>query len=151
MNRLESTLIIPRQIAEVWDFFSSPANLEKITPPSMNFKILTPLPAKMYEGLLIGYKVSPFPFMRVGWVTEISRIRENEYFIDEQRKGPYSIWHHEHHFKVVETGVEMKDILYYSMPAGFLGQWIEKLLVARRVRQIFEFREKKVKVLFPAR
>lgn len=150
MKRLESTLIIPGSIEEVWDFFSSPANLEKITPRSMNFKILTPLPERMYEGLLIAYKVSPFPFIRVSWVTEISRIRENEYFIDEQRKGPYSIWHHEHHFKVVDNGVEMKDILYYSMPAGIIGKWMEKLVVEKRVRQIFEYREKRVSELFPA-
>ncbi len=149
MRRLEFLDIIPAPASEVWNFFSFPGNLGKITPVSMNFVIQTPLSGKMYPGMFIGYKVSPLPGMRISWVTEITHVSEGNYFVDEQRKGPYSIWHHEHHFCEVPGGIEMRDILSYRLPMGFLGKMIDTILVKKRVQAIFRFREQRIKELFP--
>lgn len=151
MRRLEFTSFIPRPITEVWGFFSSPANLSRITPESMNFRINTQLPEKMYPGMLIGYRVSALRGMRINWLTEITCISEFTYFVDEQRLGPYKIWHHEHHFRQVEGGVEMHDILTYSVPMGWIGKLVDILVVHRKVRSIFSYREKRTAELFPAR
>jgi ligand-binding SRPBCC domain-containing protein len=150
MRRLEFISIIPAPLDEVWTFFSSPGNLNKITPSEMNFRIITPLPEKMYKGMMIGYKVSPLPGLRLTWLTEITQSEDEKLFIDEQRKGPYKIWHHEHHFKEVAEGVEMRDVLIYDLPAGFIGRIVDVLLVYKRVKAIFAFREKQIKLLFHA-
>ncbi len=150
MRRLEFTTIIPSSIEVVWDFFSNPANLNKITPPEMNFRILTPLPEQMYEGMMIAYKVRPLKGMRLTWLTETTKSKDHELFIDEQRVGPYKIWHHEHHFRQMAEGVEMKDILVYDLPAGFIGRWMDDLLIYKQVTKIFLFREKQIVRLFPA-
>jgi ligand-binding SRPBCC domain-containing protein len=99
--------------------------------------------------MFITYKVSPLPGFRLNWVTEITQVKEKVFFIDEQRQGPYSIWHHEHHFKEVEGGVEMHDILYYKVPLGFLGRIADLVFVKNRVKQIFTYREKQILTLFP--
>jgi ligand-binding SRPBCC domain-containing protein len=140
---------VPAGIDEVWDFFSSPSNLSKITPPEMRFLITSPMPDVMYAGMFITYKVSPVFGIKLNWVTEITQIREKHLFIDEQRHGPYKIWHHEHHFKEVKGGVEMHDILYYAIPLGMLGKIAGLLFINKKVRQIFEFREKRIKEMFP--
>jgi ligand-binding SRPBCC domain-containing protein len=149
MHRLEFVTLIPGTMSTIWDFFSSPSNLSRITPPEMNFIVETPLPELMYEGMIIGYKVNPFPGVRVSWLTEITHIKEGKFFIDEQRSGPYQIWHHEHHFREVEGGIEMKDILIYKVPFGFMGTILDKMLIFGRVKAIFNYREKIVKQLFP--
>jgi ligand-binding SRPBCC domain-containing protein len=133
----------------VWDFFSSPSNLSEITPPGMGFIITSPVLAVMYPGMFITYKVSPLSGIRMNWGTEITQISKHNYFIDEQRSGPYSIWHHEHHFREVKGGVEMHDILYYKVPLGIIGKIIDVLLIKKKVKKIFEFREKKISELFP--
>jgi ligand-binding SRPBCC domain-containing protein len=149
MQRFEYTQFVPASLDVVWDFFSSPANLSKITPPEMGFIITSPKPAEMYAGMLITYKVSPALGIKLGWVTEITQINHRKYFIDEQRRGPYSIWHHEHHFKEVKGGVEMHDILYYKIPFGFIGKLADLIFVGNKVKQIFSFRKKKIEELFP--
>lgn len=149
MRRLSFKTLIKATPEQVWEFFSSPANLSKITPPEMNFSIITPLPESMYPGMIIGYKVSPFPGWRVPWITEITQIEKGTYFVDEQRIGPYRIWHHEHHFKAVDGGVEMSDILIYVLPFGVLGRWLDRMLVSRRVGSIFQYRESRISELFP--
>ena len=101
--------------------------------------------------MFISYKVSPLPGMRVSWITEITHISEGKYFVDEQRKGPYGIWHHEHHFRQVPGGIEMRDILSYRLPMGFLGKIIDTILVKKRVKAIFSFREQKIRELFPGK
>jgi len=148
MRRLEFNTILSATIKDVWDFFSSPQNLGKITPPSMDFRIITPVPAIIHPGLFIGYKVSPFPGMRVKWLTEITHIEEYKFFIDEQRIGPYRIWHHEHHFREIPGGVEMRDILIYVLPLGFIGRIIDRLFVRKRINKIFKYREMKIRELF---
>jgi ligand-binding SRPBCC domain-containing protein len=151
MQRFEYTQFVPASLDVVWDFFSSPANLSKITPPEMGFLITSPAQPEMYAGMIITYKVSPALGIKLDWVTEITQINNRKFFIDEQRRGPYSIWHHEHHFKEVEGGVEMNDILYYAIPFGFIGKLANHIFVRNKVKQIFSFRKKRIEDLFPTR
>lgn len=140
MHRFEFIQELPLTIQEAWSFFSNPHNLRKITPPFMNFNIVNDLPDKIYEGLLIEYRVSPVAGIPMEWVTEITHVNAPAFFIDEQRKGPYAIWHHEHHFEEIAGGVKMTDILYYDLPFGWLGKIANRLFVRKKVLNIFEFR-----------
>lgn len=148
IKTLKSTLLLPISLEQAWSFFSNPRNLNEITPPDMTFNIISEVPEKMYEGLIIIYKVSPLLNIPLTWVTEITHIKELSYFVDEQRKGPYRIWHHEHHFKEIAGGAEMTDILHYDVGKGFLGPITSALFVDKRVRQIFDYRAIKLKQLF---
>lgn len=148
MQRFEYFQFVPATLDVVWDFFSSPANLSKITPPEMGFLITSPEQLEMYPGMFISYKVSPALGIKLEWVTEITQINNKKFFIDEQRRGPYNIWHHEHHFKEVEGGVEMHDILYYAVPFGFIGSIANLVFVRNKVKQIFSFRKKRIEELF---
>ncbi len=141
---------IPRPLDEVWHFFSRPENLDAITPEDMSFQILTKLDPQqpMYQGMIIQYKVSPFPGVKMDWTTEITHVRDRVYFIDEQRFGPYALWHHQHHFAEVDNGVLMKDILHYKVPYGFIGTIADKLFVEGRINQIFTYREKAIRKIF---
>lgn len=141
---------LPISLVEAWDFFSSPLNLEEITPDEMAFIVTSKLDknTKMYPGMIITYKVSPIFGIKLNWMTEITQVEEGKYFIDEQRFGPFSFWHHQHHFKAIDGGVEMTDILTYGLPLGFLGTIAHKLLVGKKIKSIFKFREEKVKALF---
>ncbi len=149
MRQYEFKQFVPASLDVVWDFFSSPANLSKITPPGMGFIMTSPLQPEMYAGMFITYKVSPVPGFRLNWVTEITHVNPKKFFIDEQRRGPYSIWHHEHHFSAVEGGVEMLDILSYQVPFGFIGSLVDLVFVKNKVKQIFNYREKQILTLFP--
>jgi len=113
MKQLVFKQFLPISMEEAWDFFCSPKNLAKITPGDLHFKILNEVPDKMYPGTIIIYEISPFLNLHFSWITEITVIKQYEYFIDEQRKGPYRTWHHEHHFEKVTGGVMMTDKLYY--------------------------------------
>ncbi len=148
MYQLKTTQFIPASLQACWDYFSSPANLKEITPPGMGFIIKTDLQEKMYEGMMIEYKVTPLLGIPMTWITEIKAVKEGQFFIDEQRKGPYAIWHHEHHFKEVEGGVEMTDIVSYELPLGFLGKLVHPLIVKPKLKQIFDYRTQKVASLF---
>jgi hypothetical protein len=149
MYQLKSTQFIPASIETCWDYFSSPNNLKEITPKNMGFNIKTDLPAKMYEGMMIEYKVTPLLGIPMTWITEIKAVKEGQFFIDEQRKGPYAIWHHEHHFKEVDGGVEMTDIVSYEVPFGILGKLVHPIIVKPKLDQIFKYRTKKVDEIFP--
>jgi len=136
---------IPSTIDEVWDFISSPKNLKLITPPYMGFNIITEEETdKMYAGQIIAYKVSPLAGLKMTWVTEITHIEEKKYFVDEQRFGPYALWHHKHFIKAINGGVEMKDIVHYKVPFGFLGDIANSILVQKKLKEIFDFRYQKV-------
>ena len=148
MYQLKRTQFIPADLQTCWDFFSSPQNLQVITPDYMGFKVLTENPEHMYPGLIIAYKVKPLLGIPLSWVTEIKHVRENDFFVDEQRIGPYKLWHHEHHFKEVEGGVEMTDIVSYALPFGLLGRMVHPLLVKKKLEEIFEYRFKKVEEIF---
>jgi ligand-binding SRPBCC domain-containing protein len=138
---LKRTQFLPISIKEAWEFFSSPANLSKITPGHMGFKILYMSGGpKMYPGQVIRYIVYGLPGIPMNWMTEITHVQEPNYFVDEQRFGPYALWHHQHHFKEVEGGVEMTDEVNYAIPLGFLGRLANWLFVAREVNRIFDHR-----------
>ncbi|MDA3942144.1 MAG: SRPBCC family protein [Bacteroidetes bacterium] len=141
MYVLQTKSLIQAPLEEVWDFFSSPHNLQKITPKSMGFQILTGGEGKMYPGQIISYRVNPVPGISTLWVTEISHVEDKVFFVDEQRIGPYAMWHHEHHFKQTEKGVEMTDIVSYHLPLGLLGKFAHWLFVKKKVARIFKYRE----------
>jgi ligand-binding SRPBCC domain-containing protein len=135
-------------IDEAWNFFSNPNNLPKITPPWLNLKVTSELPDKMYEGMIITYKVYPFLGIPSNWVTEITTVKEKTFFIDEQRFGPYKFWHHQHHFKEIDEGVEMKDIVSYALPLDPLSRLLNNILVEKKVEEIFSFRKGLLEDLF---
>ena len=140
---------IPATIDEVWDFVSSPANLKRITPAYMGFDIITPgLPEKMYPGMIIAYRVSPVGGLKMTWVTEITHVRDKSYFVDEQRVGPYKMWHHEHMIEAIEGGVLMTDIVSYKPPLGMIGSLVNSVLIRGQLKSIFKFREKAVTEIF---
>jgi ligand-binding SRPBCC domain-containing protein len=132
---------IPISLEEAWDFFSSPANLAKITPSHMGFNIISKHHgAKMYPGQIIEYTVSPILGIPLYWMTEITHVQEGKYFVDEQRFGPYIMWHHQHHFTAIEGGVRMEDIVHYKIPFSFLGDIAQTLFVKNQLKGIFDYR-----------
>jgi ligand-binding SRPBCC domain-containing protein len=144
----EETQIIPAGLDACWEFFSSPHNLPKITPPSMGFQITSTVEEKSYAGQIITYRVKPLLGIPVTWVTEITQCREREYFIDEQRSGPYRFWHHSHFFRAVPGGTEMRDVVRYALPFGFIGR-AGMFIVKRKIREIFDFRKEAISRFFP--
>jgi ligand-binding SRPBCC domain-containing protein len=139
---LQKVQVLPVTIEDAWHFFSSPENLKTITPSHLGFQVLSTQHGNtMYAGQLIEYTVKPFLSIPLYWMTEITQIKPMEYFIDEQRFGPYSFWHHQHHFKEVNGGVEMTDIVHYKVPFWFLGDIANSLLVKSQLRKIFDYRE----------
>ena len=139
---------LPISSKEAWQFLSNPNNLAEITPKYMNFKILSGADRPIFAGQIIQYKVTPVLGITLKWVTEITHVKENEYFVDEQRFGPYSLWHHKHFIKKINGGIEMEDIVDYKIPFRILGQIAHPLFVKNKLRQIFKFREKKLIKLF---
>jgi ligand-binding SRPBCC domain-containing protein len=149
-QQLIKTQIVPATIDEVWDFISSPANLKEITPDYMGFDIMSKdLPEKMYPGMIISYKVRPLLGIPMTWVTEITHVVDKMYFVDEQRVGPYALWHHQHFIEPAEQGVLMTDIVSYKSPLGFLGSIANALFIRRQLEGIFAYREKVLKKRFP--
>ena len=141
---------LPLSLSEAWNFFSSPLNLAKITPSDMAFKVTSDLnlEQKMYPGMIITYKVSPITGITLNWMTEITQVEHEKYFIDEQRFGPFKFWHHQHHFKAITNGVEITDILTYGLPLGFIGEIAHELFIANKLKETFNYREKKTIELF---
>ena len=148
IHRLEVDQKLHIGLDEAWEFFSTPKNLNLITPDDMSFMILSGAESKAYAGQLIRYKIKPLFSISMNWVTEITQCVDRKYFIDEQRFGPYKFWHHQHHFKEVSDGVVMKDILHYALPFGFIGELMGNLLLHQKVQNIFTFREKKLLEIF---
>jgi len=134
---------------KAWDFFSSPMNLAAITPDWLDFRVMSDVPDKMYEGLIIQYNVHPLMHIPLWWVTEITHVKEPYFFVDEQRKGPYAMWHHEHHFKQTEKGVHMTDIVSYILPFSIVSQPLAGKMVRRKVEAIFSHRYVVLEKMFP--
>lgn len=148
MNRLHAIQTVPISLDRAWEFLSDPQNLKVITPDHMGFHILSGGDRRMFPGQIIVYTVSPFRGFSTRWVTEITHVIEGEYFVDEQRFGPYALWHHKHFLKEVDEGVEMEDIIDYKLPLGRLGQAMHPFLVKRQLERIFDYREQKLGELF---
>lgn len=142
-------LVLDTTIDELWDFISSPQNLKKITPAYMGFDILSnDLPDKIYEGMIISYIVKPLFGIKTNWVTEITHIRDRDYFVDEQRVGPYTLWHHQHIIKQQGDAVLMKDIVSYQPPFKVLGSIANKFIIRKKLNEIFDYRTKVLKKRF---
>lgn len=139
---------LPISLDEAWNFISDPKNLKKITPDYMSFDILSKINRPMFPGQIIQYIVTPILGIKTKWVTEITHIKHKEYFVDEQRFGPYALWHHKHFIKEIDGGVEMEDIIDYKVPLGILGQLVHPILVKPKLEEIFEYRTKKLTELF---
>jgi ligand-binding SRPBCC domain-containing protein len=140
--------ILPISVEKAWEFLSNPANLKTITPKYMSFDILSGNEKPMYAGQIIQYIVTPILGIRTKWVTEITHVKKNEYFVDEQRFGPYALWHHKHFINEIEGGVEMEDIIDYKVPLGLLGQIAHPILVKPKLEEIFAYRQTKLIELF---
>ncbi len=150
LHQLSTRQFIKSDIDTVWAFISSPKNLAVITPPHMGFNILSETTAleHMYAGQIIEYHVSPMLYLKLHWVTEITHVVKNQYFVDEQRFGPYAFWHHQHFLKEVVGGVEMYDIVNYKAPLGVLGRIANSLFIKKQLKQIFDYRYQKIEELF---
>ena len=139
---------LPITCDHAWDFLSDPNNLKTITPDYMGFEILSGAEKKMYAGQIIQYIVTPIMGIPTKWVTEITHVKEGEYFVDEQRFGPYALWHHKHFIRPIENGVEMEDIIDYKIPFGTLGRLAHPIIVKPKLNEIFDYRQKKLIELF---
>jgi len=144
----ETVQYVDASIDDCWAFFSSPHNLQKITPETMGFNITDFDGKNMYAGQIIQYKVSPLAGLKLSWMTEITVVKDKEYFIDEQRFGPYALWHHKHFFEPTENGVKMTDVVHYALPLGFIGRIVNTLVVKNKLKEIFEYRVQAVNKIF---
>jgi ligand-binding SRPBCC domain-containing protein len=146
--QFRSKQFLPISIKEAWEFFSNPNNLPKITPPWLNFEVTTQLDSKMYGGMIITYLVRPVLNIPTTWVTEITHVREPNFFVDEQRFGPYKLWHHQHIFRESENGTEMEDNVTYAVPFGFIGRIANSLIISKKIKSIFDFRTQVLNKMF---
>ena len=148
IHSLEIKQELPISLDEAWSFFSTPRNLNLITPDDMSFEIISSVDAKAYAGQLITYKIKPLLNISMTWVTEITQCVDKQYFIDEQRFGPYKFWHHQHQFKEIDQGVLMTDILSYALPFSFIGEFMGNIFLHDKVKSIFSYREQKLDEIF---
>ena len=150
LHTLQTKQFIKSDMETVWQFISSPKNLSVITPPGMGFDIISNKDEadKMYAGQIIEYYVKPLLGIKMYWATEITHVQYLEYFVDEQRVGPYKIWHHQHFIKAVDGGVEMTDIVHYKAPFGIFGRLANFLFIKRQLKTIFDYRFNKLNELF---
>jgi ligand-binding SRPBCC domain-containing protein len=147
--QLKQVLLIPAPLQSVWDFFSKATNLITITPPELNLKVTSEMMAgETYAGQVITYYVKPLLGIPIYWMTEITHVERLHFFVDEQRRGPFQLWHHQHHFREVANSVEMTDLVHYQVPFFFLGSIAHSLFVRKKVEAIFEYRNKKVREQF---
>jgi len=142
VKRKEWTITIEKPLEEVWDFFAHPENLEKVTPEEVAFETLTDVKGQqVYPGMLIEHRIAPILGIKLGWITEIKHVEHLKYFVDEQRFGPYAMWHHQHHFEAVKEGTQMTDILHYKVPYGPIGSMANALFVEKMIHGIFDHRK----------
>jgi ligand-binding SRPBCC domain-containing protein len=148
LYRLVAKQSLPIDLETAWEFFSNPANLPFITPPWLGLRIVSRPPERIYPGLIIRYVVSPLPFLRSQWVTEITHVVEGALFVDEQRLGPYRFWHHQHRFLPTDAGVTVIDEVHYALPFDPFSRPVHGLLVRPRLRNIFRYRRDVLRELF---
>ena len=149
VHRIKAIQKIPISLETAWKYFSDPHNLISITPSSLNLKMTSHLYGdEVYAGQIMTYRVKPLFGIGVSWMTEISHVERMKMFVDDQRKGPYKFWHHQHHFKSIEGGVEMTDLVHYQLPFNFLEKTIHNIIVKPKLKEIFAYRFKKISELF---
>ena len=142
--KLKYSQKLPISLNEAWDFLSSPSNLELITPKSMDFNITDYDKKKAYPGQIIQYTVKPLLGIKINWVTEITQVQDKEFFVDEQRFGPYSFWHHKHFINEIENGVLMEDVIHYKIPLGPIGVLLNFLFINSKLKSIFKYRKQEL-------
>ncbi|MCK0131272.1 SRPBCC family protein [Flavobacteriaceae bacterium F08102] len=148
--QFNTSQLVSTSLEELWHFIATPENLKDITPVAMDFTITTEdILLKMYPGMIISYTVRPFLGFKTNWVTEITQVKELHYFVDEQRIGPYNMWHHQHILEAQKSGVLMKDIISYQPPFGILGKVANHILIKRKLNEIFSYRSKVITHRFP--
>ena len=148
IKRLAYEQTIPAPLNQVWNYFSTPMNLNSLTPPDMEFQIIEGGQKSMYQGQLIEYRIQFLPQLKSRWLTEITHIKEQTYFIDEQRMGPYQFWHHQHHFEQIKSGTRMTDLVTYKLPFGLIGDLVHKIWIGPRLKVIFDYRARQVDMIF---
>ena len=146
--QLSAKIVLPIGLDEAWDFFSNPANLKIITPDYMGFHIMSSTDENMYPGQIISYKVSPLLGIKMNWVSEITHVEHKRFFVDEQKVGPYAMWHHKHFLKEIEGGTEITDIVHYKLPISLIANRFHSILVKPRLKEIFEFRTNILNIMF---
>jgi len=148
---LKKSQAVCADVRTCWKFFSDPHNLAKITPPNLDFHVVSDLPGEIHEGMMIEYRVRPLLGIPMTWLTEISRVRAPHYFVDEQRVGPYAVWHHEHEFSEMEDGrTQMIDRVHYVLPLSPISEVVHALLVSPQLESIFDYRIRAVEKIFGA-
>jgi len=150
IHTLQQEQVLPISMEEAWGFFSSPQNLDEITPEDLGFKVISVPEGQMHEGQIISYKVKLAPFIWVTWVTEIKCVEDGVSFIDEQRFGPYKFWHHRHQFEELDDGVLMKDLVHYALPFGIFGAIAHAVFVRKKLKWVFDSRRKALEEKFGA-
>jgi len=150
IHQLIREQVVPAPLGEVWEYFATPKNLNEMTPPDMQFEIIHGAEGAMFQGQLISYRVQIMPLVKSRWLTEIAHVKNQAYFVDEQRVGPYRFWYHEHRFEAVEGGTRIIDQVTYEMPFGPLGDLVHAIWVGPRLKSIFDYRREKVIALFGA-
>lgn len=140
--------LLPVSLEDAWSFFADASNLQRLTPPEMKMEPAEKSPTEIYPGMIAVYKVRPLFRIPITWVTEITQVQSMEYFVDEQRFGPFKFWHHEHRLQQTEEGVEVTDLLYYAMPFSFVGKLIHAKMVRPKLQELFVYRQKQLKNLF---
>jgi ligand-binding SRPBCC domain-containing protein len=149
IHTINRTLTVHAPLAECWSFFSNPRNLARITPPNLGLHVPGDVPDEMHAGLMIEYRVRPLFGFQIVWLTEITHVDQPRYFVDEQRVGPYRIWHHEHRFYPVDSDrTEVLDTIHYVLPLSPISEIIHGVTVEPKLRQIFEYRERVIRELF---
>jgi ligand-binding SRPBCC domain-containing protein len=148
LYKLHKKQNLPITVDEAWTFLSSPKNLKTITPDYMGFNILSGADREMFAGQIIQYIVTPVLGIKTKWVTEITHVSQGHYFVDEQRFGPYALWHHKHFIRPIKGGIEMEDIIDYKLPLGWIGQLAHPILVKPKLKEIFDYRQQKLIELF---
>jgi ligand-binding SRPBCC domain-containing protein len=144
----ESTQTLPTSIETAWDFFSDPGTLARITPPAMDFRITSPHQATTYAGQILTYTLRPLFGISMTWTTEITHVARPDFFVDEQRFGPYRFWHHQHFFREVAEGVEVRDLVHYLLFHDQMARLVNRMIVAPRLKKIFDFRTKALQDYF---
>ena len=145
--RLHQAQLLPIPIRDAWEFFGNPANLPLITPPDLGFRVISALPDRMYAGMIVSYRVTPFAGFPVTWVTEITHVEEPGFFVDEQRVGPYRFWHHQHLFREVPAGTAVTDLVHYGLPFDPVSRLCAPV-VQRRLARIFAYRRQALEQRF---
>ena len=146
--RFRKTQKLPIDAETAWDFISKPENLVRLTPARMNMNLVAGVDKPLYSGQMITMKVSPIPGYRSTWVSEITNVEAGRYFIDEQRSGPYSMWHHQHFVNKGDGYTEIEDIIHYKVPYGWLGRLLHPIFIKPQLEKIFAFRRKKLEEIF---